>query len=257
MADETQTDMTETQSSQTPAPTNDAPASGADGGADATQPAVGAADDDSSLLGNAATATGSGDGGADAGADDKDAGAGKDGEGETVAAPEAYELKVTTKDAEGNDTEVEIDTALLETATPILKELGLTNEQANKLAPLALEVQNRMLQSQADNYAAMKADWAKQAMSDKDIGGANWATTEALAAKALDQFGAPKGSEFRQLLDDTGLGNHPALIRMFRDIGKAVGEDSDVPRTQVSGKPDRLEVLYPDDLPGKSKQGAK
>jgi hypothetical protein len=57
--------------------------------------------------------------------------------------PEAYELKITTQDADGKDVDVEIDPVLIEEATPILKDVGLTNEQANKLAPLAVKVQER------------------------------------------------------------------------------------------------------------------
>jgi hypothetical protein len=68
---------------------------------------------------------------------------GRKGDADQPVVPEAYELKITTQDAEGKDVDVEIDTALLTEATPILKELNLTNEQANKLAPLAVKVQEK------------------------------------------------------------------------------------------------------------------
>lgn len=172
--------------------------------------------------------------------------------------PEAYELKVTTKDAEGKDVDVEIDPVLLEKATPVLKDVGLTNEQANKVASLVPEIQARIEQKQADDFAAMKAQWAKDAQADTEIGGANWKETQNLAAKALDKFIGPavndKGEKnpFRQMLDDTGLGNHPEMIRAFRNVGAAIAEDGSMPRSDHAiQKKSREEELYPDDVPKK------
>lgn len=218
-------------------------------------------DADSSLLGDAKADTGAGDGGADDTGDGADDG---DDQGKADGPPETYDLKVTTKDTEGAETEVEIDKALLDEATPTFKELGLTNEQANKLAPLAVKVQERLLTQQADNFTALKTEWAKEAKADKDIGGAKWAETEALAARALDTFGAPSAKDkdgnetnpFRILLNDTGLGNHPDMIRMFRAIGEKLGEDQIKPSDALkAGKVDRTVILYPNDVP--KTEGAK
>jgi hypothetical protein len=174
--------------------------------------------------------------------------------------PETYELKVTTKGEDGTDIEVEIDTALLEKATPLLKEAGLSNEAANKLAPLVLEVQERFVQQQIDAHAATTADWAKQAKEDPEIGGRAWSDTERSVARALDHFVGPKvtkddkGQEqpnaFRKLLDETGLGNHPEMIRAFAKIGSALGEDENFVRGDKGAqvKKSREEILYPDDV---------
>lgn len=244
----------------------DAAKGGADGGSDAGQSDGGSAQgdggEDASLLGGAGAEAGSGDGGED---DGKGGKAGKDGDGAADAPPEAYDLKLMVKDAEGNDSPVEMDAALVEAATPILKEVGLNNDQANKLVGLVPQIQSRLIEQQADDHSALKAQWAKDVQADKEIGGKNWTETEALAAKALDHFGAPsekdaEGNEtnpFRVLLNETGLGNHPEMVRMFRKIGAAVGEDSTVRGDGAAvHKVDRLEVLYPDDVPEKSKQGA-
>ena len=231
---------------------------GAEGGSDAEgqSGADDAGDADGSLLG-------------DAGAG---AGEGADGEGKGEAAkadaddqkpdgpPEAYELKVTAKGEDGSDVEIELDPVLMEAATPVMKEIGLTNEQANKLAPLAVKVQEQMLKAQADNFAAMKSDWAKEAKADPEIGGKNWTETESFAAKALDTFGAASAkdaegnetNEFRLLLNESGLGNHPVMLKMFRRIGEKLGEDSTFARSEAApSKKSREEILYPDDVPKK------
>lgn len=167
----------------------------------------------------------------------------EEGKDETPALPEKYELTAP----EGT----EIDERILAEADPVFRELGLNNDQANKLMPLAGKFAEKLQQASLDAHLAMAADWAKKAQADKEIGGKNWGETEAAVARALDKFGAPEGSPFRKLLDDTKLGNHPEMIRMFAKIGKAIGEDGDFVRADGGAaiKPDRLAALYPDDVP--------
>lgn len=47
----------------------------------------------------------------------------------------------------------------------------------------------------------------------------------AIAKKALDTYGTP---EIRQLLETTGLGNNPEMIRFFWRVGKTLTEDGTV-----------------------------
>lgn len=195
-------------------------------------------------MGAAGTAdAGSGD---DAGDDAANDGAGNDDAAKAAddGPPETYDLKMPD--------DIELDAELVAEATPLFKDAGLSNDQANKLVPLAIKVQERLLKTQADNFEALSADWAKSAMADAEIGGRNWPQTEVLVAKALDTFGAPAGSEFRKLLDQTRLGNHPEMIRMFRTIGEKLGEDDFVRSDKgTQTKPAREEVMYPNDVPKK------
>lgn len=245
MADETtNTTETETSTETTNVSTETADATKATPAAD--QDAGG---EDASVLGAAATDDGAGD---DAGGDDKgkedsaadDAGA---------AVPERYELKPFTVGEGENATTFEIDSGLLETVTPKLKEAGVSQAQIETLAPAVVpEIQKQVLQQQADAFATTKADWAKAAADDPEIGGKQWKETQVLAARALDHFGAPKGSEFRQLLDETGLGNHPVMIKMFRNVGAALSEDPTFAQGDSKiQKKSREEELYPEDVPKK------
>ena len=63
----------------------------------------------------------------------------------------------------------------------------------------------------------------------------------AIAAKAIDKFCGP---EVRQILEQSGLGNHPALVRAFVRIGKTISEDS-ISGAAAGGKgePSKEEVL--------------
>lgn len=138
-------------------------------------------------------------------------------------APEAYELSAP----EG----MVLDTDALAIAEPVLRDLNLTNEQAQKLtdayAQILPKVAERYQAEQSTAITAQRTAWANEAKADPEIGGANWDASVTASAKALDRFGAPAGSPFRQLLNDSGLGNHPEMIRMFANIGKTIGEDTD------------------------------
>lgn len=147
-----------------------------------------------------------------------------------------------------------LDPVALELATPVFRELGLSNDQANKLMPVAgefaqgvIERHQRQLLGQVQTE---RKAWLDSARSDPEIGGQHWSTTIGTAARALDALGFGKGSAFRALLDESGLGNHPEMIRAFQRVGKAIGEDgfersSGIPHS----KRDRAETLYPEDKP--------
>lgn len=125
-----------------------------------------------------------------------------------------------------------IDKAALEAVTPVARELGLSNEGFSKLAGVYAEkVLPQVTQSVTDQImaqsAATTAGWATEATesikTDAAFGGKPMAEVQAVAAKALDRFG---GTEFRQYLADTGLGNHPAMLKAMFLAGSAIAEDT-------------------------------
>jgi hypothetical protein len=63
-----------------------------------------------------------------------------------------------------------LDAGLMQTADPVLRELGLSNEQAGKLLPLAQGVmartQEALLAQFADAAAAQKRAWAEEFAAD-------------------------------------------------------------------------------------------
>lgn len=226
------------------APTADAgdtPGDGAGGDADGS-------DADGSLIAKARAKSGAGKDGEGEGGDKADTD-GKDADADDKAdgPPEAYDLKLVVAGEDGAERQVEIDAKLVAEATPVLKELGLTNEQANKLPPLVRKVQERLLEQQASNFETVAAGWVKESKADPEIGGKNWDTTEHLVAKAMDRFDNPKLAE---ILEDGRLGNHPGFVRLMRDIGSALGEDNEFPRGGgPTEKRDTSAILYPDDVP--------
>lgn len=160
--------------------------------------------------------------------------------------PEKYELTAP----EG----MTLDDEAVQMADPVFRELNLTNEQAQKLMPIAGEFAQRAGAAalakhqldQAQTVTAMRREWLENAKGDAEIGGANWDGTVSLAAKGLDALGFTKGHPFRALLDETGFGNHPEMIRAMRRVGERVGEDTFERGGSGDAKPksDR-ELFYP------------
>lgn len=146
-------------------------------------------------------------------------------------APEKYEFT--------NPEGVEFDSEVLAPYTEVAKELGLSQEAAQKI----LDKMGPTIQ--ARQQAAIEAthgEWKNQTTTDKEIGGDKLAENLAVAKKALDTFGTP---ELRDLLVQTGLGNHPEIIRAFFRAGKQISEDSVVMGGNKTAPRDPAEILFP------------
>ncbi|QNQ08319.1 hypothetical protein [Sphingomonas alpina] len=172
---------------------------------------------------------------------------GLDGADAASGIPHSYQLTAP----EG----ITLDPVAIEAATPVFRELGLSNEAANKLMPVAADfargITDRLNQQIVSEVQASRKAWLDSARADPEIGGPHWSRTIATAASALDALGFTRGSPFRMLLDESGLGNHPEMIRAFHKVGKAIGEDSNFTRGQSASSTRKgpAETLYPDDTP--------
>jgi hypothetical protein len=221
----------------TPAPSDPAPAGDPAPAADPKPADPAPKQDEGDDLGT--TALGNGDDAA------TDKGADKGDTDKAAAVPETYELTVP----EGFE---KLDADALAAATPVFKELGLSNEQANKLMPVAGEFAKKIIAERDQQFLGtileQRKTWLNDARADKEIGGTNWDATMQASARALDRLGFPKGSPLRSALDESGFGNHPEMIRLMARVGKAVGEDSDFVRSDANAavKPkDDRELFYP------------
>lgn len=165
---------------------------------------------------------------------DKPADKPDDKEQKQEGAPEKYEFKA----GEG----VELDTEALKDFEPVARELNLTNEQAQKLVDAYPKILAGVQQRQAEAWKAQTEQWAADVKADKEIGGDKLTANLSAAQRALEQFGDP---ELKEYLDSTGLGNHPALVKAFIKVGKAMSEDKVVTGGHESGGSDLISAFYP------------
>ena len=136
-------------------------------------------------------------------------------------APDNYEFNSKVADAPQ-----ELDSEVLTAFGDVAKELDLPQEDAqkvlNKVAPVIQERQAKMLEQ-------VRADWANESQSDEEFGGEALTENLNVAKQALDAFGT---DAFKSLLQETGFGNHPEIIRFMYRAGKAISEDSYVGNSQ-------------------------
>ena len=130
-------------------------------------------------------------------------------------APDNYEFNSKVADAPQ-----ELDSEVLTAFGDVAKELDLPQEDAqkvlDKVAPVIQERQAKMLEQ-------VRADWASESQSDEEFGGEALTENLNVAKQALDAFGT---DAFKSLLQETGFGNHPEIIRFMYRAGKAISEDS-------------------------------
>ena len=119
------------------------------------------------------------------------------------------------------------------------KENNLTQEQAQR----GVDMVAQMKQAEMTQWVEQQKSWVDDAKSDAEFGGDKFEQNIAVAVKARDSFGT---SEFNEMLDTSGLGNHPEMIRFLNRVGKAISEDSVVVGgTSTTGNQTRESVLYP------------
>lgn len=138
---------------------------------------------------------------------------------------------------------VTVDTSALEKALPLFKELGLNQEQAQKVVSFYADQIQAGEQGRTDAYNQLMDDWRTQSMNDKEFGGDKFEENVGVARQAIEKFGTP---ELKQLLNDHGVGNHPEVIRFMVKVGKLTQEDVPGGGTSAAGQTlTRDQVLYP------------
>ena len=105
--------------------------------------------------------------------------------------------------------------------SPLFKDLGLTQEQADKL--VAFDAKRALAAEKAglEQRQGLVTGWEKSLREDATFGGANFDANVGVAQKALAQFGTP---ELSTMLKESGLGSHPEVVRLFHRIGQQLAE---------------------------------
>jgi hypothetical protein len=119
-----------------------------------------------------------------------------------------------------------IDPKLIEQATPIFKELGLTQDQAQKLVDIQIAQQIAAAKAPAETLANTRKGWVTEAQAHPELKGKldPGGEVSVTLGRALDALGDPAlAKDFRAAMDLTGAGDNPAFIRtMFKMAAKFV-----------------------------------
>lgn len=133
----------------------------------------------------------------------------------------------------------------LEESLAYAKQNGFSVEQAQKLVDRESAVVSRVESAQRAHLEEMSKTWVKESQADKEFGGEAFNTNVELAKRVVERFGT---DNFKKMLNDSGFGNNPEVLRIFTRIGKTMAEDTLViPGSQSASRKKSIEeIFYPD-----------
>jgi len=151
--------------------------------------------------------------------------------------PEEYELKPP----EDLPEQVQVSDELITEYKGIAHKLGILPKQAQELLTWYLganarqmeDLDNQGKEHQKQTEAALRKEWGR-AYDEKVEASAN------TFAHLASQMGEEKHEQLINLMDDTGIGNHPLMVSFFAKIGELIGEDV------ISGKGRTTFALTPE-----------
>jgi hypothetical protein len=121
----------------------------------------------------------------------------------------------------------EADDALIGDAKQLMLDAKVPPDQAQKF----LDLYAKGLQTQTDklvqSFQTQQQQWRDEIGQWPEFKGQDATkNSTAIIGQVIDQFGS---EDVRKIMDSTGAGNHPALVRMFLNIGKAMAEGKSTP----------------------------
>ncbi len=155
-----------------------------------------------------------------------------------------------------------LDKATIEAAAPIFKELGLSQEQGQKLVDFHTQQMIAAAKAPAATYEATRNDWQAKVRADPELAKAVNGDKTGLEAvkldigRALNAMGDPAlAGEFKAAMDLTGAGDHPAFVKTLWKLASFITEGKHVSGSGPSvhgqqapgttGRPAPANALYP------------
>lgn len=140
----------------------------------------------------------------------------KEGEAAT-GAPEKYEA---FRAPEG----FQFAEAAMTEFTGVAKELGLSQDAAQKIVDVYAKHTAEQLAAPAKAWNDTVSAWTKETTDHPDLKG-RLSEVKINVGRALDSLGDPQlADNFRAAMDVTGVGNHPAFVRVFDKISQLLNE---------------------------------
>ena len=103
-------------------------------------------------------------------------------------------------------------------------------EAGQKLVDLATKATADSIQRLNDYYVQFhenqKKGWFESFKNDPEMGGANLDKTVSLLRDAVETYGGDEKqvAEFRSVMKETGVGNHPAVIRILNNMAQKIAK---------------------------------
>src|SRR6516165_4290113 len=137
----------------------------------------------------------------------------------------------------------------------LAKKGNLSQSYAQELVDFYIKLQQQMNNAPAEFYEAKQNEWKSQINSDPEIGSSKWNGTRASIGRLFDSLGDAKMTDaFREAMDYTGAGNHPAVVKFLARVAARLTEGGPVRGGGPSqegmirpgeGRPSAAQAIYP------------
>lgn len=149
----------------------------------------------------------------------------------------------------------DLDAGTVEAATPIFRELGLNNDQAQKLVDFWNSRVGDASKLATETIAAQRAEWVSQVKADAEMG-PKLEQIKVDVGRALDVvLSKDERAAFNQAMNFTGAGDNPAFIKAYWKMAQRINEGSHVSGSGPSAngqmptgrpvRPTAAEAMYP------------
>ncbi len=137
---------------------------------------------------------------------------------------------------------VAIDEATLGEARALFAGAKLSQDSAQRFVDFYAGKIRAVAEEPHRVWEETQQQWVREISRDQEIGGSRLKATIEAAGKAIDRFGTPG---LREVLNFTGAGNHPEVVRFFARIGRAISEDQPVSAGPARMARSAAEMLFP------------
>lgn len=110
-------------------------------------------------------------------------------------------------------------------ADKIFRTAGLTQEQAQAIISEYEKDTLNMQEQIRQNCNAQTQKWKNDIAQDPTLGGANLAKTKMNVGRVMQKYGNGIAG-LSELLNQSGLGYHPAFVQLMNRIGEGIGNDT-------------------------------
>jgi len=138
-----------------------------------------------------------------------------------------------------------VDDETSKSFTDLINDASLSPaEKAQKLVDLQVGLATKSSESAAAQWVEVQKQWQDQARADPVIGGDKLEPALGAIAKLIDSQGEAAAS-IRQVMDLTGAGNHPVMIKFLSKIASEFSEGGPVPGDPPAGQQSLAQKLFP------------
>jgi hypothetical protein len=146
-----------------------------------------------------------------------------------------------------------LDPEVAKEASTLFRELDLNQSSSQKLVDFYVAKAREAFNAPFERWQEQQQKWRDEINSNPEIGGSKLNGTKASIGRLIDSFGK-YADGFRTAMDDTGAGNHPAVIGALNHLSKILteggavrgnGPSSEGQRAPGVGRPSAAQALYP------------